>query len=70
MQKSQTERFVPAGPRLRARERHATRVERSAWNEVLNQLRQARHSPDVADFDRRGRRYQPRFGRLPSEGMA
>ena len=70
MQKSQTERFVPAGPRLRAQERHATRVERSAWNEVLNQVRQARHSPDVADFDRRGRRYQPRFGRLPSEGMA
>ena len=70
MQKSQTERFVPAGPRLRAQERHATRVERSAWNEVLNQLRQTRHSPDVADFDRRGRRYQPRFGRLPSEGMA
>ena len=70
MQKSQTERFVPAGPRLRAQERHATRVERSAWNEVLNQLRQARHSPDVADFDRRGRRYQPRLGRLPSEEMA
>ena len=70
MQKSQTERFVPAGPRLRAREQHAIRVERRAWNEALNQLRQARHSPDVADFDRRGRRYQPRFGRLPSEGTA
>jgi len=70
MQKSQTDRFVPAGPRLRARERHAIRVERSAWNQVLNQIRQARHSPDVADFDRRGRRYQPRFGRLPSEGRA
>jgi len=70
MQESQTDRFVPSGPRLRDRERHATRVERSAWNEALNQIRQARHSPDVADFDRRGRRYQPRFGRLPSEGRA